>query len=370
MRFFRWLTSANVILKATLFFVVLVFASGIYLTGRELLENQKSYLESLSNQQGYFVDQLQEQMRYMLENGAETPELVQYLSENVQASGKRWVFFAIGNRLVFAKNETTTNDLEELAYWYTFMDYVENQEDMLVKYNTFDYLNKTYRTGLVYSKSAALNEDFISRHNIYTIMVNSIALLALLSLMLGAMISLAGIKKKLRQAEASITEKNAQIESLMESTKNIRSIEMPEEMEANFQKVYDGSFLCEFLERSNDPALFPICFLGISILMGREYFSREQILHYIKPIEGFLSPRYILGEIGRGQFVAILYRTNFAEATKLRDDIYALWKDIHEISGTKVGVGVAQMDHTQGTPIQAYNKFIEEIKKARSTHTN
>jgi fructose-bisphosphate aldolase class 1 len=82
-----------------------------------------------------------------------------------------------------------------------------------------------------------------------------------------------------------------------------------------------------------------------------------------------LSPRYILGEIGRGQFIAILYRTNFEQATQLRNEIYDLWKNIHEISGTKVGVGVTQMDPTQGTAIQAYNKFIDEIKKARTSRT-
>jgi len=337
------------------------------LTGMGLLQNQKSYLESLSEQQGYFVSQLQEHIRYMLEQGAQTSDIVEYLGKRVQASGTRWVFFSIGNKLLFAKNESTTNDLEELDNWYSFLDYVAEQEDMLIKYDSFDYENKTYRVGLIYSKSVALGEDFISRYNTYTILVNSIALVGLLTLMFAMMISLNSIKKKLKVAESTVTEKNRQIELLLESTKEVEKQDMPEDMQASFQKIYDGSFLFEFLQRSDDPALFPICFLGISILMGNEYFTRDQILSYIKPIEKFLSPRYILGEVGRGQFVAILYRTNFEQAMRLRDEIYDLWTQVNEINGTKVGVGIAQVDAQKGTTFQAYEKFIEEIKKARSS---
>lgn len=369
MRFFRWITSSKIILKATLVFVLLIFGLGVYLTGKGLLQNQESYLKSLADQQGYFVDQLQEQVEYMLDQGSDTADITEYLGDRVQASGKRWVFFSIGNRLVFVKNESTTKNLEDLSYWYSFIEYVEEQEDILIKYNTFDYNNKTYKLGLIYSKSAALGEDFISKHNIYTIMLNSIALIGLLSLTLGMSMSLNDLKKKLKAAEDSITERNTKIERLTERARKIENQEIPEVMDSDFQKIYDGDFLRAFLERSDDAGLFPICFLGISILMGKEYFMRDQILSYIQPIEGFLSPRYVLGEVGRGQFIAILYRTNFEQAMHLRGDIHDLWGTINDISGTKIGIGIAQVDPKKDTAIQAYDKFISDIKKARGAHT-
>jgi len=135
--------------------------------------------------------------------------------------------------------------------------------------------------------------------------------------------------------------------------------------EALRKQIYDEDLLRGFLQKSDDPSLLPMCIMDISLIMGNEYYTKDQIFSYIEPIKVLLSPRHILAEVARGEFIAILYRTDFEEVSLLRDKIRAAWDQQTVAQGVKIGVGIIEVDIEKETALETYDNFIAEIKKAR-----
>ena len=367
MEFFRWITSSKLIIKTTILVMLSLLIVGGYFIEAELKSNQSHYLETVDIQQGYFVDQLARHLQCMLETdpNTNTDALAEYLSKKVEASGSRWVFLAVGSKVVFAKNISTTKSLGENEYWYKFIKYSEAQEDMLVKYTSFEHDYKTYIIGMASSKSAVLTEGFIPKHNLYMIMTIGSLTLSLVSLTLIAMTIANGIRKKLTIAEDELIAKNNQIEQLLVEITHKQEDIPGNDQEALRKQIYDEDLLRGFLQKSDDPSLLPLCMMDICLIMGNKYYTKNQIFSYIEPVRVLLSPRHILAEVSRGEFIAILYRTDFEEASLLREKIRTAW-DQHNIpQGAKIGVGIIEIDTAKETALQAYDNFIAEIKKAR-----
>ncbi|HZK70618.1 MAG TPA: hypothetical protein VFD03_03730, partial [Clostridia bacterium] len=349
MKFIHKITSSKSIIWATVIMMLLFIAAGAYFTNNELKTNQTHYLESLDIQQGYFVNQLSEQLKYMSQEGADSAQLSAYLSQNVEASGSRWVFLCVGNKVEFAKNISTTESLGDKKYWDEFLSYLESQEDMRVKYTSFEDGIKTYKVGLVYSESAALNEAFIPKHNISIMMTSGLAALVLLCLTLASIVSSNRVKKRWESVEDTLVQRNHQIEQLIEDVEQYEANNADQEPDFLRGQVYQDDLMRGFLQKSDDPALSPICMIGIYIIMGNDYFTKDRILGYIEPIRALLSPRHILGEIKKGEFLAILYRTDLDEASLLRDKIRAVWDQGVSAHGVGIGVGIIEVNSKKDT---------------------
>ena len=369
MTFFRWLTSEKVLIKVVVFFLLLLLAFFSYLFGQELIANQDSYLESIRKERQYYVEQLADQIHQMVKADASVEEIVEYLDTGVQVSGSRWVFLSIGNTVAFAKNQSTTQSLEELSYWYRFHDHIREQSDALMEYTSFDYGYKTYRIGLVSSRSAAMIEGNVPRHNLFLILTTGSTLMLLVALFLGTVVTLNRIRKQHSILHREIVAKNKQIQTLLDKVAFLREEVCEPEDEEYESMIYDAELIRNFLRKSNDPGLQPICLLGICIIMGRKYYSKDEIFSYIDPVKELLSSRHLLAEAARGKFVAILYRTDFQEAEELRLRIKAAWDKKPAVEGLQVGMGIIKVDEAKETAEETYDKFMIELSKACGSGT-
>ena len=156
------------------------------------------------------------------------------------------------------QKSSTTRSLGELAYWYRFRDHILDQPDALMEYQTFDYAYKTYRVGLVASRSAVLSEAGIPRHNLFLIMGTGSALMFLVALFLGTVVTLNHTRKDLRGIQQENVAKNKQIQSLLEIAARAREEAVPEEEEDERCMVYDAEMIRNFLRKSDDPKLYPL----------------------------------------------------------------------------------------------------------------
>lgn len=369
MGFFRWLTGEKVLIKVVVFFMLLFLSLFAFLLGRELITNQNGHLASISREQQYYTEQLTNQVEHQMADGHTVDEVVDYLESEVHVSGSRWVFLSVGNTVAFAKNQSTTRSLGELAYWYRFRDHILDQPDALMEYQTFDYAYKTYRVGLVASRSAVLSEAGIPRHNLFLIMGTGSALMFLVALFLGTVVTLNHTRKDLRGIQQENVAKNKQIQSLLEIAARAREEAVPEEEEDERCMVYDAEMIRNFLRKSDDPKLYPLCYLGICIIMGRKYFSKDEIFSYIDPVKELLASRHLLAEAARGKFVAVLYRTDFEEAEALRLRIKEAWDQKPAVEGLQVGIGIIKVDPDKETAEEAYDRFIVEWSKACTSGT-
>lgn len=369
MSFFRWLTSEKVLIKVVVLFLLLLLTLFSYLFGLELISNQNSFLESIRQERRHYVEQLADQIHQMAHDGAPGEALVEYLKTDIQVSGSRWVFLSIGNTVVFAKNQSTTESLGALSYWYRFHDHILEQPDALMEYTSFDHGYKTYRVGLVSSRYAAISEGNVPRHNLFLILATGSTFMLLVSLFLGTAVTLNRIRKKHHTLQQELVEKNKQIQALLAKAILLQEEACEPEEEEYQSVVYDAELIRSFLRKSDDPGLRPICLLGICFIMGRKYYSKDEIFSYIDPVKDLLSPRHLLAEAARGKFVAILYRTDFQEAEELRLRIKAVWDHKPAVEGLQVGMGIIKIDEAKETAEEAYDRFLFELSKACGSGT-
>jgi len=238
-----------------------------------------------------------------------------------------------------------------------------------MEYTSFDYGYKTYRIGLVSSRSAAMIEGNVPRHNLFLILTTGSTLMLLVALFLGTVVTLNRIRKQHSILHREIVAKNKQIQTLLDKVAFLREEVCEPEDEEYESMIYDAELIRNFLRKSNDPGLQPICLLGICIIMGRKYYSKDEIFSYIDPVKELLSSRHLLAEAARGKFVAILYRTDFQEAEELRLRIKAAWDKKPAVEGLQVGMGIIKVDEAKETAEETYDKFMIELSKACGSGT-
>ncbi len=351
----RWLT---IVAVGTLFILVSIF---LLLINRELVANRGDYLKAYDQQNQYYVHELAEHLSFQAESGVSDRQLVQYLENDKSTSNSRWFFLTKGSTVLYAKNQNTTDGLGSLKSSEAFLLNMEAQEDVLMYYVPFEHSGANYTVGIVSSRTGAINFAAIPRHETFILLVS----LSFSAIMFGiSMITISTIKrknKKLKNAEDTLVERNNQLAILLKEDQEIQEIlNCPREE----TKFYDDRVLETLLSKSSNIKLFPICLLGIYVVMKDKYYTKNQIFSYIEPIQPLLKPYHVLGEVARGEFVIILYRTPIEEAELLKQQIYQIWETGNVARGLRVGAGIMEVDLQQETALETYEKFVANMDVA------
>jgi hypothetical protein len=348
----------TIVAVMVLFLLVSTF---LLLINRELVENRQDYLGAYQLQNQYYVHELAGHLSSQIQNGASDRQLVEYLKTGVATSNSRWFFLAKGSSILYAKNQSTTEGLGSLKNKNTFLKHMGAQQDILLHHVSFEESGVTYVVGVVTSKSGAFNLAAIPRHETFILLV----CLSFAAIMFAiAMITISTVKRKngkLKKAEEALVERNNQLNLLLKEDQEIQQIlDCPREE----TKYYDDQVLETLLSKSTNIKLFPICLLGIYVVMKDKYYTKNQIFSYIEPIKPLLKPYHVLGEVARGEFVILLYRTSLEEAEFLKQQIYEIWETGYVARGLRVGAGIMEVDLLHETALETYQKFVANMDVA------
>lgn len=309
----------------------------------ELSNNQEQYMVMYREGQQQVVSQLADTLRYMTDGGTDDAGLVTYLSENVAASGSRFFVLVKGSDVLFAKNDITTKCLGSLNTKDALYESLQTQSVNVLS-TTFEQGGQTYEIAEFYDVDTVKSEADLNKHQYYILLAVAIMGLVLVSLLVTMLGSWNRTEKQLKGAEKELDIRNEKMEQISQETGTLTGdktdLLTKEEVtgiikskRAEFYNIYTIKML---LQKSEDEELKPLQMILVNVVMGNQYYTKDQIFNAMERIQHHLRPVEVMGEIRRGRFVILAYRTPVETARKRIREIEAICKEIEENEGFSI----------------------------------
>lgn len=171
----------------------------------------QNYITTGSNTQQQYSNQLADALSSMCELGISEIDLQNYMAQSVPASGSSWAFLIKNNNVIFAKNLSTTEALQELKERSAFLKHLKEQ-NAIVTIDNFYVENDSYTAGIITDETQYL--DQIHTHEVYL----SILFATLTLISIGAITALTGAwtgsDRKLAAIRAELLKRNKEFELL------------------------------------------------------------------------------------------------------------------------------------------------------------
>ena len=110
---------------------------------------------------------------------------------------------------------------------------------------------------------------------------------------------------------------------------------------AEFYNIYTIKML---LQKSEDEELQPLQMILVNVVMGNRYYTKDQIFNAMERIQQQLRPVEVMGEIRRGRFIILTYRTPVEIARKRVRMMEDICKSIEETEGFTITCQLIEED--------------------------
>ncbi len=293
----------------------------------ELYNNQEQYISMYQKEQQRYLELLADDFSYRLANGQKQEEIVSYLANDVEASGSRFFVLTCKDTVLFAKNDITTKCLGSLKDKTEFYTSIQKQ-DVMVEKTSFTGGGNAYELAVVSDVYSVKMEGDLNKHRYYMLLAVAIMGLVLVSLLVTLLGYWNRTEKKLNGAEKELDIRNEKIEKISQETGMLTGdktdLLTKEEVtgiikseKAEFYNIYTIKML---LQKSEDAELKPLQIILVKVVMGNRYYTKDQIFNAMGRIQQGLRPVEVMGEVKRGHFVILAYRTPVAVAkTRIRE---------------------------------------------------
>ena len=321
-----------------IFIMVVVAALAV-----ELYENQENYIKMYQNQQQLFVNQLKISFSQMYQDGKTDTDVIEYLTKNVEASGSRFFVYTKGNEVLFAKNDITTKGLGSLSEKSAFYKSIENQDTTIQKAG-FSVEGQFYEIAVISDIYTIKVDGSLIKHHYYILLAVGVMSLVLISLLVTLLGSWNRTQKKLEGTEKELDIRNEKMEIFSQETgahvgdktdmlAGEGETGIIQSQETEFYNIYTIRML---LEKSDDAQLKPLQMIFLNLVMENRYFTKDEIFGAMKQIQKNLNKVEVMGEIRKGQFVILAYRTSLEQAKKRMESIEDICKKIETQNGIKI----------------------------------
>ena len=314
-------------MTAILYMCLILTIIGAVLTGRELIQNRRAYIGEFERSQREETTILKAALEGQTEG-----EMTDFIRRAFPASGAQWAFLYHDKEVVFAKNDTTTQNLGALKETGAFLAYLEGQEGILTVSDAFlSDDGKNYYIGIISDRDHALSLAWVTSHEIYIILCLS----AVTLIFAGGLIFVTGLlnarDESLFKVRGELVERNEKFaeyeEELLQDEEDAKERLLRDEGGQGRKEYYDKDVFRMLLNKSSDPALFPITFMLARVVMEDRYYGRDEIFGAMDFIKERLKNTQILAELGKGRFAAILYKTELSEAKEQKEEIISAWNE-------------------------------------------
>ncbi len=342
-------------MPAVLIMSFCVIAAGAVFIGNEMVQNRAYYIREYENRQ-------QEETKILgaaLE-GRDREEMTGFVREKFPVSGSRWAFLYNEEQVIFAKNDTTTQNLGSLSDTESFLAYLDEQDGILtVSGKILSDEGECLYAGIITDREYALDAAKITKHEIYVILSVTI----LVVIFAGGLILITGLLNArdhdLTRMNGELTKRNeqfAEYEEGVQKEEAVKNARIHEEThDRNGAGCYDMDVVRMLLKKSSDAALFPITFMYARVVMEERYYGRDEIFGMLNFIKDRLKRTQIMAEVGKGRFVAILYKTDFSEAEEQKEKILAQWEADSQSRNLKMDLKLYSVKEGEN-PLEAFEE--------------
>lgn len=330
------------------FIVVMVAALGI-----ELYENQENYISMYKEQQTMFVEQLGSVFTNMYACEKTDNDVIQYLSKNVKASGSRFFVLSKNQEILFAKNDITTKTLGTLKDKLKFYERMEKQNVTIQKFQ-FMIEKDTYEIAVISDIYSIKADGNLIKHSYFILLAVAIMSLVLISLLMTLIGSWNRTQRKLEGTRKELDIRNEKMEQISQETGilgsektdiqgNLGETGIIQSAKTEFYNVYTIQML---LQKSEDSHLKPLQMILLTMEMEDRYFGKDEIFGVMSKIQKTLSKVEVMGEIRKGKFVILAYKTTVEEARERLKDIQDICKNIKKEQGITIQCELLEDDET------------------------
>ncbi|MGN0153592.1 MAG: hypothetical protein ACI4A3_04010 [Lachnospiraceae bacterium] len=335
-------------ISLSVFIFIAVMVAALVL---ELYNNQENYIHMYERNQQIFVEQLADFISYMYEEGKCDTDVVDYLTKEVDASGSRFFVYTRENEVLFAKNDITTKCLGSLKKKSAFYESLEEQNVTIQKVS-FSAGEDFYELAVVSDIYTVRADGELTKHQYYILMAVAVMSLVLVSLLVTLVGSWNRTQRKLEGTEKELDIRNEKMEIISQETGTLTGDKTDmltkEEVTgvikshgAEFYNIYTIKML---LEKSEDKKLKPLQIIFLDVIMDSRYFTKDEIFNAMERIQEILRPVEVMGEVRKGEFVILAYRTSYAEAGKRIKEITDICEQIEKEEGIRIQLRLVEED--------------------------
>lgn len=356
-KFFAMYKDPKKRMKAVLIPVaVLMFLSVIFF-GNELLQNSIYYLRNEQQQQQKYNDLLARHLDDMNQDGATDEELVKYLEGYAQQSGNSWVYLVKDEKVIFARDDATTDTLGERKDYGTLLNDYSAQGAVITNVS---FASNRYEVGIVSSKSYLLDRAKVIKHSIYIGIGFGFCTIVYLALVIVLASLWHNSDKENRKLRKEVIDLNLKIEGLWAQ---IKRDERSRESKPAKKRMYNADMVQTLLEKSEDPALHPLSIIIFKVNMNEKKLTRQQLLEMMQVVQDHLVENQLMAEVGRGEFAVLLYHTTKEEAMHLKEQIFDFWKNKENMRGVTVKAAVLGTEYETVSAGEVYERGLKELRR-------
>lgn len=301
--------------------VILAIAGTIFIVN-ELIQNRVSFLRYYQEEQQMKTQQVVEALEVMLHSGMSEEDLVEYLQLHVDSSSSQYPIFAVEDELFYVKDKCTTNMIAREQTWNDYL--LDLQEDFIITEVKFT-IGRRYTLAIVTHKDSLLNRFKVVKHEIYIFIAYMTTIFILLAISIISVTTIALKNEKIHKYRNRLVVENKKLETVVNELESIREDYAKEAFRSEEKVIgnyYDMDIVNSLLKKSDRSELQPLHLMLIKLDLANIYYSKNKIFDMVQPIFDLMKPKWIMAEVGKGEFVLMLYKTQKSEVELLKEKIY------------------------------------------------
>ena len=334
---------------------VLIAAVVIFI-GYELQNNHVLYINNYQKEQQLLVDQVAIRMKYRLDTAQSVDDevIVQIIGE-VETSGSRFWFVAKDEKLLFVKNQITTN-----LFAYITLDKLIQQyqsEMMYLSFHSFSSEDGEYTLGLATQKDYIEEEGQLFKHNIYIVMPFLLISSIILVVSIFGLLLINRQENNIKQLSSEAIDRNINIEHLTSTIKETRLNNLDgvtnQSLESQEKEIYNKEVLVSLLNKINRENIVPLTIVIIELSSKNSKYGAEDYHKIVKSVSDVLSNDHVLAEILPGIFTILMFHMVTDSNEAIKKTLVNQWALPLKKKGIKVRMGISS--------IQDYDADVENI---------
>lgn len=342
------LSAKRMILTISSLILLIVLSSTVIIL--EMNQHKANYLQSMEDEIKKEVDYLS----YILCNEVLTGKEDTYMSwmdTNGVSTGNEWQICWKENSLIYVKDSYYTKKFikQKLTDGKRIEDVLDKSQIMIL--NEFEYKGCTYKYGLVVDEEALLLQGSIKRHAIYIYIVFTVMLIIIFCSIVLSVNYINIQDNEKRNISKRLVQTQDKVDALSEEQMYFNT-----GSKGGNYSAYEGEFLSVLLEKSYQAELMPMHILKIKLELSVRYYSKGEIEECINLLNKELLDTHIFLEVGKGEFVVLMYGTDANEARRMYEKINLSWIPKMEEKQIKVYMLYSEVKEGEKA-IEAYEKL-------------
>lgn len=313
----KWYQTPKTRMRAVVVTLAVIVLAGVFFVINENQSNRLYYLETYEQKQQEYTRQLGNQVEMLVLAGTGEQELAEYFVNHAEVSGNSWMFVCRDSEVLFAKDQTTTERLGAFKEKDHFLEDIKGQ-NLITTTVEQEIKGTVYLTGTVTDEYYALTQGKVLQHEIYIYLVMGILIMLGVMAVICVTAKLNQVQRERHDISKTLQKQNRKLEE--SESRQILVTETGElaatESESGY---YDEELIRMFLQKSDEQELMPMQLLFARIVMEERYYSRQEIFDVMEELKRFLHRSHVIGEIGKGIFVVLMYQTSYETAEDIAE---------------------------------------------------